>query len=162
MITIRREGRGWDLYPTVRFHWDTAATEWADEVGPLFRDTLKRHCPVNTRPHFTNHGRMRESITSRRATSGGASVWVDFEAHTSYARYVLKGTTEHTIRPVAAKALHWYDRPVFGQEYFSGGVLHPGQRPNHFPDRALQEDKDEISRSFIKIIEDHLHRALEG
>lgn len=159
-MSIRKHGQGWDIYPAVRFHWTEAATSWADEVGPLFDEALKTECPVNTRPHFTNGGRMRESIRHERATSAGESMRLEFTAHTPYAGYVLHGTTAHEIRAVNAM-LHWWDRPMPGREYFAHLVHHPGQRANHFPDRAMATERDELSRRFADIMRDHLNRALE-
>lgn len=161
IIRIHKEGHGWYTYAARRFDWTRAVNEWADDVGPMFRESLKEVCPVNTRPHFDNNGRLRDSITFERSTAVGDAVRIEFTANTPYARYVLGGTLTHVIEPVAAKALHWWDRPYEGREYFASRVIHPGQQPNHFPSRAMDRDRDEITRRFVNLMQRHLAEALE-
>lgn len=162
-ITIRREGHGWDAYPAVHFEWAPAATEWADTVGPMFLATLRETCPVNNRAHFENRGRLRDSLRMERETAE-KSMRMEFTANTPYAGFVITGVKPHVMIARNFKYMHWWDRPIFGNEYFAKIVVHGSkhpQGPNEFHERAMDRDREEIGNRFVRVMTEHLRRGLE-
>jgi len=126
VVTIHR--------PAQRFDAMRALVGASDEIGPMTRDALKRRAPVGRPPNDSHPGRLRNSIRYERHTDGDG-VTLEFAAHTPYAKYVVHGARPHEIRPVAAKALHWYgpSGPVFATL-----VHHPGNQPNRFPEEVIR------------------------
>lgn len=164
-VWIRREGGGWDHYPARHFEWMVAATEWADTVGPRFLDTLRDTCPVNTREHFDHigTGRLLRSLRMERHTTENG-LRLDYTAHTPYAKYVVGGVEPHEMRNRNFPFMHWWDRPLYGHEYFRKFVVHGSnhpQQPNPFHERAMDHDEDMIHQEFFDIIGEHLRRANE-
>jgi HK97 gp10 family phage protein len=138
--------------PMSRFNWMRTAVGWADEAGPMMRTALKAEAPVGTGPRS---GRLRTSIRYERNVRAG-SVTMTFTANTPYAKYVLEGTREHDIYPVAARYLHFIGKrgPVFVGPRGSGAhVHHPGTKPNPFPQRALGPMEPMLQRTFRQALE---------
>lgn len=131
--------------PKRRFAWMTAAAKWADTIGPLVRDEMKAEAPIGK---DLRAGRLRSSIRYERHTSGSA-VSAEFAAYTPYAGYVVHGTKPHTIRPVAARYLHW---KTDGTDHFSKLVHHPGTKANDFPRRAVDRMMPLVQRTFRDIM----------
>lgn len=128
--------------PREQFDFMRNAVAFADEIGPRFRDELKRRAPVGAtslRP-----GRLRDSIRYSRTTRNGA-VRLEFKAHVPYARFVVHGTRPHRISARAAKALHWTNA---SGSHFAKSVWHPGTAPNHFPEETLRASRLLVEVSF--------------
>lgn len=121
-----------------RFRFAVRLVEWADEVGPLMREELKRQAPEKT-------GRLRQSIRYRRRFSGfGGSV--QWTANTPYAAFVVRGTQPHEISAKATRALRFMDKG--GGVAFARHVNHPGSKPDDFPKRAAEALGPRIYESF--------------
>jgi hypothetical protein len=146
-ITEHRSGSS----PVEHFDFLSRATKFADEVGPLMRDALQREAPVGDPLDDPHPGRLRDSIRYSRTTSPTEGTVVSWTVHVPYADYVVKGTGEHLIYPVAALALHFHDRD--GREVFVRSVVdHPGARANNFPERAERAVRDRMNSAFARIM----------
>lgn len=139
-VTVRGGG------PRKQFLWMKAAVEWADTIGPVLREELRREAPVAKQdPAGRNRpGRLRASIRYERRTTG-SSVSVQFTAYTPYAGYVIEGTNPHVIRPIAARYLMFYQGEA---QRFSRLVHHPGTKANPFNRRAVDRMMPEIRRTY--------------
>lgn len=81
-------------------------------------------------------GRLRASIRlERRRTLLLRTQWT-IGSDVFYAPFVNDGTRPHIIRPKRAQVLRFR---VGGQTVYARVVHHPGNRPNPFLDRALEE-----------------------
>lgn len=135
-----------DGEPLRHFQVMKVLIEWADATGPYVRSILKERTPVVT-------GRMK--LSERYARTGFAEgVRLEWRAYTPYAKYVIDGTRPHIIRPVAARALHWYSGD--GRQHFAKVVHHPGNKPNPFPKEVLDAVKDEVMQD----LRDRVNAAL--
>lgn len=146
-ITVTRAGGS----PGWRFHWETAAGIWVDEVAPLGEMLLRAHAPVG---QGRGAGRLRESITPRVERSPGQAM-ITYYTTVPYARYVLEGTRPHLIEPRNARVLRWLGPGGIGVRYATR-VHHPGTRPNPFPHRALFPAQYAISHMFAEAVKKSL------
>lgn len=130
--------------PLGRFKFAVRLIEWADEIGPLMRDELKKQAPVR-KDSFVTGGRLRQSIRYRRTFTGvgGAVQWT---ANTPYAEYVVHGTRDHDINAKATRALRFMDKG--GGVAFRRHVHVKGAKPNDFPKRASEAALPRIYESF--------------
>jgi hypothetical protein len=146
-VSMRYEWRG---TPPLN-HWDAMKimSAWSGDVGPQVRDALKARTPVVT-------GRMR--ATERYAATGFADgVRMEFRAYTKYSQWVIGGARAHIIRPVSARALHFF-WPKVGYFVLLKEVHHPGNKPNEFPKEVLDSMKDDITKN----LKDRIDAALQG
>lgn len=98
-----------------------------------------------------SHGGGRSlaaSTSSRIVMSGDEQVLlISQNARTnrgvSYGPFVREGTKPHEISANAAKSLHFF---VGGKEIFCQHVHHPGNKPNHYPERATEKVRSELDR----------------
>lgn len=132
--------------PLRAFQWSAAATEWADEIGPVVRDAMKAAAPVAPGP---GSGRLRDSIRYERATTPGG-ITITWTANVPYARFVTSGTAPHLIRPRAARALHWQ---AAGGGRFARLVNHPGTQANPFAEHALERLLPDVQQRLQDIVE---------
>ena len=139
-----------DPVPFDRFQFMQRLTRWADEIGPAFRSELQAQAPVGDPLNDTHAGRLRGSIRYKRTTTADG-VKIEWTAHTPYTPFVIHGTHEHDITPVAALALHFHDRE--GAEVFSRGTHHPGARANDFPKRAYEVMGQRMRDGFKNAVE---------
>lgn len=134
-------------------------TNWADDVGPDVLTELKANTPKDT-------GMMAAKERYDRITDGH-SVTMNFTAHSSYASYPWKGTEPHRIYPVKARYLHFMG--TGGAHVFVGPrgavapgkknwVNHPGNRPNDFPERTIEQVRNEIMTK----LRQRVHDAITG
>lgn len=130
MIQVTLQGANPSDNPMKRFTWLKAATAWADQVGPIGRALLKEEAPTS---QGRNAGQLRQKIRYDRRTTAG-SVRLEYGTGVGYARYVVKGTSPHLIRAVAARALRFQGQSGIA---FARVVHHPGTRANDFPARAM-------------------------
>lgn len=106
--------------------------------GPVVRDLVRRGlnvesrakqlCPVDT-------GRLRSSITTEVAISGGGIPVVRVGTNVDYAEAVHEGTRPHVIVPRNASVLRFPSRG--GAIVFTRRVNHPGTRGVPFLRNAL-------------------------
>lgn len=132
----------WGSTPFEAFRWTVAAVAFADEVGILVRDEMKRQAPKRS-------GRLAASIRYERKTGIGF-VRVEYKAYTPYAGFVLSGTRPHVIEPVAARALRWVDRS--GSTHFAKRVNHPGTHANEFNKRAMERTRPLVEVAYSRHI----------
>lgn len=141
VISVGIEGAQQSKDLLSRFKWKTAATKWADQIGPKLVDAIKREAPVRS-------GHLRDS-TRVRTEVRGDSVRVVVSADEFYAPYVIHGTPPHMIFPRAAKMLHFQRN---GADVFAHRVSHPGTKPNNYPDRAVRKMLGDISAAMAAAV----------
>jgi hypothetical protein len=96
------------------------------------------HCPVGKGQlgQARTTGHLRDSIIAETTTTGATievAVGVPPE-QANKVRWLREGTRPHTIVPLRARALHFWDRD--GLEVFAKSVNHPGTRPNPWEEEA--------------------------
>lgn len=129
-----------------RFQLTAATSRWADEVGPTVREALKIATPIGR--NTPRPGRLRDSTRYARYPEA-TGLRIEWTAHTPYAPFVIHGTAPHTIRPVAARALHWRDARG---SHFAREVRHPGTRPNPYPERVMRALEPAIRESYARTV----------
>lgn len=121
-----------------------------DEEGVIRELTLKgeAECKKEVPKDTTD---LMKSITSHFQGKDGI-VKTDLE----YVRYVIYGTSAHTITVKNKKALSDINSGSTKKKgvIFGTKVRHPGTKPNNFPARALNQIKGElpaIVKKYIKV-----------
>lgn len=104
-------------------HIKSLASKLLDDAAQILLEETRRQAPRDT-------GRLRDSLRLQSAGRLTRTVASDVP----YAHYVIRGTRPHLIRPRRRKALWWPDAP-----HPLAKVLHPGTRPNPFPERGVDE-----------------------
>lgn len=146
-VTVR--GGAYGDNPFAKFDWLKRATAWADEVGPPVRDAMKRAAPVGQGP---GAGQLRDKLKYDRKTTS-KSVQNHYGTGVGYAKWVVGGAKPHVIRPRSAQALRFYAGPVgVGAAVFARSVNHPGNKPNRFPKRAIEEAREQMQRKIGEIM----------
>jgi HK97 gp10 family phage protein len=74
-----------------------------------------------------------------------------------YAKFVVKGTRPHEIRPVSANVLVF--KATSGDLVFTKLVRHPGTKPNPFLQRAVEKAREQIDDIWIELFEDLVKEA---
>jgi hypothetical protein len=131
--------------PFARFNWDEAARIWAGEAAPLGQGMLRASAPFRT-------GALRQDIRFRKEQSPGLMTVV-YYATVPQARWVIDGTRPHPILPRNAKVLRWLGPGGMGVHY-SKRVMHPGTKPNNFPERAIKPIGNAISLMFARAVKE--------
>ena len=145
----------WERTPYHRFHWESIAERFAQDVTPDLEAVLKEECPKRPawdHPERGAPGAMAASIDSEHETTAD-SLTIDFAAHTDYAGYVVHGTRPHGIDPRVKRWLHWVDP---GGEHFAKHVDHPGATADPFPDRVLENESRYIADKFARAVQEQL------
>lgn len=143
----------WGNTPIHRFNWEEIAERFVASAGGSTEDALKAECPRRPdwdHPERGAPGRMAESIDHTSAIDE-SSASMRFSAHTPYAGYVVNGTGPHGIDPRLKRWLHWVDP---GGSHFAKHVDHPGATANHFPDRVLMAESEDIAEKLSRAVED--------
>ena len=70
------------------------------------------------------------------------------EALAPHAKYVVKGTSPHEIRPVNSSVLAF---EVAGRMVFTPLVRHPGSKPNPFMQRAVEDARNKTEETFAEL-----------
>jgi hypothetical protein len=90
-------------------------------------------------------GKLAKSIV-KEVDEDGTSV---IRALAPYAKYVVKGTAPHEIRPVNASCLKF--EAAGGDVVFTRLVRHPGTKPNPFLERAVEKARDQAEELFAEL-----------
>lgn len=96
-------------------------------------------------------GRLRASIVARHKGANGYAF-----SSVAYGKLVVQGTRPHLILPRARRALFW---PGAGHPVRR--VRHPGTKPDHFPERAVQRSLPAL-RVLLRADGRHLLRLMFG
>ena len=164
-MSVTRSG---NLPPNAyKFIWMTASAKWADTVGPIVLDAMKAAAPLGKdqqtddgKSLATRHrpGTLRSSIRFAREAGAGTTT-ATWTAYTPYAGFVINGTSEHEIWPVAANYLHFVKNggQVFvGPKGSQAHVNHPGTKPNPFNRRVMEEMMEYIQTTYREIMQEAL------
>jgi HK97 gp10 family phage protein len=93
-------------------------------------------------------GKLARSIVKEIDKDGEASI----KALAPYAKYVIKGTAPHKIRPVNASVLAF--KAMSGDMVFTRLVRHPGTKPNPFLQRAVDKARENVEEIFAELFEE--------
>jgi hypothetical protein len=164
-MSVTRSG---NLPPNAyKFVWMAASAKWADTVGPVVLDAMKKAAPLGKDQQTsdgqslaTRHrpGTLRSSIRFAREASA-TNTTATWTAYTPYAGFVINGTSPHEIWPVAAKYLHFVQQGVerfVGPKGSQAHVNHPGTKPNPFNRRVMEEMMEYIQRTYREIMQEAL------
>lgn len=135
-----------------RFRFAVRLVAWADDIGPVVREELRKAAPIRQGSLITG-GRLRQSIRYQRAftPSGGSVKWT---SNVPYAGYVIGGTRPHEIHAKSTRAMRFMDKG--GGIAFRRHVRHPGSKPNDFPKRVAGAMESRIYESFRRHITEGL------
>lgn len=150
-VTVKREG---DWFGNALFKWNFAGVKDVvkDRTGPRVEDALKAACPRKPgwdHPERGAPGEMAESIDHTLVDESEKQFRIEWSAHVPWAAYVVRGTSPHRIVPHGPYPLRWTDADGLHQAL---AVNHPGARPNAFPDRVLEEQKESMVEDFSEAV----------
>lgn len=117
-----------------RWRWGKVASQWADEMGPIFTMAIRDKAPVGKKEVGGHNGQLRDSITYRKIITK-TSATIAIVSNVFYADYVVNGTPRHMIFPRIAPRLHWVEG---GNHFYRYSVDHPGYKGNNFPERGAR------------------------
>ena len=127
----------------------TMINEALRDCGHVLVPAIKSETPVGkSQRGKESHGGGRSlaaSTSSRIITGSGEVLQITQNAKTnqgvSYGIFVREGTRPHDIFVHDAKSLHFF---MGGKEVFATHVHHPGNKPNNYPERALEGVRGEL------------------
>lgn len=104
-------------------NWDNILGEIIGEVALQAETECKKEAPVKTGSLMRGHSTKRNG-SLEASVHNNMKYWVN----------VVYGTSPHVIVPSGAKALYWK-----GAKHPVTVVHHPGNKPNNYPQRALNK-----------------------
>lgn len=129
-MTVDQSG----IPPWQKFSWSEAGAIWSRQAGPMGLALMRAQTPVGAGP---TAGHLRQTTSSRAEIQPGA-VMITYYATAPYAKYPLYGTQPHVIAVRNARALRWLANRGHGPVMFATRVNHPGNKPDPWPERAMQ------------------------
>lgn len=130
-------------------NWAVTAHVWEGGITQMALDRLRQEAPYRDSEE-EHHLHLRDSFEAETDLSF-ASATVQFSSRAPHARYVIRGTDPHEIRPRLARALHFLGEG--GESVFAAHVWHPGTAPNPFHERAMRGLHDDVVDKFKLAVE---------
>lgn len=100
-------------------------------------------------------GKLARSLVKEVSEDGEATL----KALAPYAKFVVRGTRPHVIRPSRANCLFFKTKG--GDLVFTRLVRHPGTKPNPFLSRAVDKTREQIDDIWKELFEDLVEEATD-